>query len=75
MTDKLAHSENEAQNSLVVMSEKWKRALDNGEDVWALIMDLSKDFDTINHDLFIAKKKAYGFPKESLKLMKSQLKN
>ena len=75
MTVKLAHSENETQNSLVVISEKWKRALDNGEYVWALIMGLSKDFDTINHDLLIAKKKAYGFPKESLKLMKSQLKN
>ena len=33
MTVKLAHSENETQNSLVVISEKWKRALDNGEYV------------------------------------------
>ena len=38
-------------------------------------MDLSKAFDTINHDLLMAKLKAYGFSKEAPKLMKSYLKN
>ena len=38
-------------------------------------MDLSKVFDTINHDLLIAKLHAYGFSKESLKLIKSYLSN
>ena len=57
------------------MLEKWKRALDKGEYVSALFMDLSKPFDTINHDLLIAKLKAYGFSEEALKLMKSYLKN
>ena len=55
--------------------EKWKRALDRGEYVSALFMDLSKGFDTINHDLLIAKLKAYGFSREALKLIKSYLKN
>ena len=81
MTDELAHSitgfrkSHGTQNSLVMMLEKWKRALDKGEYVSALFMDLSKTFDTINHDLLIAKLKAYGFSKEALKLMKSYLKN
>ena len=36
-------------------------------------MDLSKAFDTINHDLLIAKLDAYGFSKDALKLMLSYM--
>ena len=57
------------------MLEKGKRALDKGEYVSALFMDFSKASNTINHDLLIAKLKAYGFSKEALKLMKRYLKN
>ena len=38
-------------------------------------MDLSKAFDTLNHDLLIAKLHAYGFSEESLQLIKSYLTN
>ena len=55
--------------------EKCKRALDRGEYVSAVFMDLSKAFDTINHDLLIAKLKTCGFSREALKLIKSYLKN
>ena len=38
-------------------------------------MDLSKTFDTLYYDLLIVKQHAYGFSEESLKLIKSYLKN
>ena len=38
-------------------------------------MDLSKAFDNINHDLLLAKLKAYGFSKQALSFMYSYLKN
>ena len=39
------------QHSLLVMLEKFKKALDREENISAIFMDLSKAFDTINHDL------------------------
>ena len=57
------------------MLEKWKKALDKEENMSAIFMDLSKAFDTINHDLLLAKLKAYGFSKQALSFMCSYLKN
>ena len=44
-------------------------------NLFALFMDLSKAFDTINQDLLPAKLKAYGFSKDELTLMCSYLQN
>ena len=38
-------------------------------------MDLSKAFDTINHELFLAKLDAHGFSKSALKTICNYLKN
>ena len=57
------------------MLEKWRNILDKGKHVGAVFMDLSKAFDTINHDLLITKLKAYGFSNNALLFMLSYLKN
>ena len=49
------------QHSLIVMLEKWKKALDKEENMSAIFMDLSKAFDTIDHGLLLTKLKACGF--------------
>ena len=60
---------NYTQHSLVVMLEKWKKALDKEENMSSIFMDLSKASDAINHDLLLAKVKAYGFSKQALSFM------
>ena len=63
------------QHSLLVMLEKWKKALDKRENACTIFMNLSKTFDSINHDLLLVKLKAYEFSENALRLMFSYLKN
>ena len=49
--------------------------LEKGKYFGAVFVDFSKAFDTINHDLLIAKLEAYGFSNNALLFMLSYLKN
>ena len=57
------------------MLEKWKNTLNKGKHVGSVSMDLSKVFDTTNHDLLISKLKAYRFSNNALLLMLNYIKN
>ena len=57
------------------MVEHWRQCLDNGGVSGALLTDLSKAFDSIFHDLLIAKLAPYGFDYNSLKMLQSYLSN
>ena len=61
------------QHCLIIMLEKWKKALDNRKLAGALLTDLSKAFDCLNHELMIAKLEAYGFDQVSLEFIYSYL--
>ena len=53
------------QHVLLKRIETWRSKLICGNKIGALIMDFPKAFDTINHDLFLSKLKAYGFSENS----------
>ena len=66
-----SHSTNHV---LVRLTENWKKPLDEKKIVGAVLMDLSKAFDSIPHDLLIAKMYAYGFSINAVTFFYSYLK-
>ena len=48
------------RNIVLLMIDKWKKAVDNNKVLGALLTDLSKAFGCICHDLLAAKLNAYG---------------
>ena len=63
-----------SQTALLSLIERWKIMLDKKEYTDAVLMDLSKAFDTIDYELLIAKLHTYGFSKAEFKLILSYLK-
>ena len=59
---------------LIHLIENWKKSLDEKKFVGAVLMDLSKAFDSIPHDLLIAKMYAYGFSINAVTFFYSYLK-
>ena len=63
------------QQYLLAMLEKWERSVDNSKVFGALLTGLSKAFDSLDHELSIAKLNIYGFSVTALKLLHNYLPN
>ena len=61
------------QHALIKLVEHCPAELDDKNIVSLVLMDLSKAYDCLPHDLLIAKLEAYGFERNSLRLMYSYL--
>ena len=63
------------QYCLVNLLEKWNSSVDKGKTFGALLTDLSKAFDCLDHELLTAKPNAYGFDLPALRLIHDYLTN
>ena len=54
------------QHALLRLLHRWQSSLDNSKIVGTVLMDLSKAYDCLTHDLLIAKLAAYGVEYHSL---------
>ena len=61
------------QTALLKIIEDWKKALDENKYISAILMDLSKAFDGLPHDLILLKPEAYGLSERSINLLSSYL--
>ena len=67
-----AHSTEQCLNTML---ENWKKSLDSKKQVGAVLTDLSKAFDCLNHDLLISKFEACGFNTQALIFIQDYLSN
>ena len=63
------------ENVLIRMTESIKGALDNGQIVYCILMDLSNAFDCIPHMLLISKLRAYGLSLAACNLLTSYVRD
>ena len=62
------------QHCLLLMTEKWKEAVDKNQSFGALVTDLSEAFERLSHYSLIVKLLSYGISLASLKLLRRKQK-
>ena len=65
-----AHS---TQHALFKLLQAWQKELDNSGFIGTILMDLSKAYDCLPHDLLIAKLGVYGLDRSSLRFLMDYL--
>ena len=63
------------QSSLIKLCEEMRHAMDHSEKAAMILMDLSKAFDCLPHDLVVAKLTAYGMSPSAIKLITNYLRH
>ena len=63
------------QIALTKLIQKWQKSLDEKRIIGTVLIDLSKAYDCIPHDLLIAKLAAYGVDNSSLLFIYSYVSN
>ena len=63
------------EDAVLTFHDRIKQMLDNRQTPFAVFLDLSKAFDTIDHDLLLRKLTFYGFTNSALTLMNSYLRD
>ena len=61
------------QHALIRLIQSWQKELDQSGFVGTIMMDLSKAYDCLPHDLMVAKLESYNLAKESLQLISDYL--
>ena len=61
------------QTTLLRLLEDWRSTLDKHEYLVAILMDLSKTFDCLPHNLLLAKLQVYGVSSDAVKIIDSYL--
>ena len=64
-----------SQHVLIRLIEGWRKCLDNNYVVGGVLMDLSKAFDCVPHDLLITKPEVYDINENLLAYLHSYLSN
>ena len=67
-----SHSTNQ---TLINITEKIRKAIDNGNFACGVFLNVQKGFDTVNHEILISKLEYYDVQRTALDLFKNYLKN
>ena len=72
------HSKNNRKLRIILLLrtiENWKTQLNKRNKIGVITMEFSKAFDTLNHNLIVAKLKSYGLDLNAVSFIKSYLTN